>query len=82
MKKIYLAVLDLSRGLADFQSLVAEHKSLVAACDLVRWPGIEPSYLHWEHGVLAWTNRKVPELFKDRGWVLLLFASSSPTNPT
>ena len=22
-------------------------------CDLVLWPGIEPSYLHWEHGVLA-----------------------------
>ena len=28
--------------------------------DLVPWPGIEPSPLHWEHSVNHWTTREVP----------------------
>lgn len=55
--------------------------SLVAACDLVSWPGSNPPPLHWEHWVLATGPRGNPSLLWTTWEMLLLVFFSDRALP-
>lgn len=50
---VYLALSSLSCGTWGLLSSLQPVRSLVVACDLVLWPGIESRPLNWQHRVLA-----------------------------